>query len=483
MNQNMINRTIKNQSQINYKSGKCSFLGRRGLIKRIFMVSALFCVFWNVAAEIKEYKLSNGIPVYINDIKGNRIDCLYIIMDGGVVYLSPEFSGLEDAVTKMMLCGSKKYSYAENMSFAYETLSSFHCNSSQSGSTISVVCIDKNFDEAFNRLFDGFLNPTYEKDRYDDLMRSYTQEIQQMMNEPSSLAFYYAEVLNYAGHPFETFSSPTESSLPNITISNIKKHHDTLMDSRRIKIVACGDYEDEKLIAKLENVLGAIKSKSSPLKEKNVPPLKIGGENGLFVNEGATGTGFLLRTFESPSFFEDDYASTLLASQIFEDIMYNVVREKNGICYTPTSGLFSGRSGFGYEFLYRTSDLENFPEALDEARSIFLSGKTISGKDSKGNYILVPLEEKLEGYKNRYVNNKYQRQTTTSGIAGRICSSLLAFDNPTEIDKITEKAINTSSAEIIASFKKYWIDSPSRWICVTGTDGQEKLEKTLDRIK
>ena len=452
-------------------------------IKTVFVSVFVFFLSSFIFAGVKEFKLSNGIPVYVDDIKGNRIDCVYIILDGGVIYLSPEFSGLEDAAVEMMISGSKNYSYQENEDFCFEKQSSFSAFSGNTGSGISMTCIDKYFDETFDRFIDGFLNPSYESERYEDLMRSYRMNIQKTMNEPSQLVVFYADLLNYAGHPYETFSNPTESSLPNLTVPNIKKHHESLMDSRRIRVVACGKFDDEKLVSKLESVLGSIRAKKTPLMDKAVPPLKIHGENGLFVHEGASGTGFLMRTFESPSYYSEEYPVAILASNIFDDIMFNVVREKNGICYTPSSGVYSSPAGFGYEFLYRTSNLEDFPEALDEARKIMLEGKVIAGKDSKGNYIYVPLEEKLEGYKNSYVNNKFQRQATTSGKAGRICSSLLAFGNPYDIDKITEKALSVSDEEIVTVFKKYWIDSPSRWFCVTGADGQEKLEKTLERLK
>ena len=455
----------------------------RNMIKKLFIFALFSFVSIFSFAQIKEYKLSNEIPVYINNMIGSRIDCLYVLFDGGVVYLSPEFSGLEDAAVKMLISGSKQYSHQDNEDFRFDKQVSFSSFSGQTGSGISMTCIDKYFDETFSRFIDGLLNPAWEKEPYEDLIRSYRQNIQATMNEPSSLVFYYADLLNYSGHPYETFSNPTIDSISNITLENIKRHYKSLIDSRRLKVVVCGNFDEEKLVSKLEQTLSSVKRQNYSLIEKNVPPLKIHGENGLFVHAGASGSGFLLRTFESPSYFSEDYPLSILASSIFDDIMFNVVREKNGICYTPSSGIYSSPSGFGYEFLYRTTNLEAFPEALEEARNILLSGKVISGKDNKGNYILQPLESKLEAYKNRYVTNKYQRQTTTSGIAGRICASLLAFDDPEAVDRITEKAMNADSEKIIEVFKKYWIDSPERWFCVTGADGQEKLEKTLERIK
>lgn len=451
-------------------------------LKRSFLIilSALFslCAF-NAFSEVKEYSLSNGIPVYIDNIPENRICCVYFLVDGGVVYLSPEFSGLEDALFTMMTCGSENYSYEDNQSFAYENQTSFSSFSYYTGSGISMTCIDKYFDETFERFADGFLNPSYEEERYDDMMRMYRQNIQRTLNNPSSLVFYYAEKLTFSNHPYETSTNPTEDSLKNITIENLKKHHETLMDFRRIKVVACGDFDEEKLLSLLEQKLGSIGKQNYEILSKNVPEVQIEGENGIFVHDGAIGTGFILRSFKGPSYLSEEYPVSVMAANIYSDIMYNVVREKYGICYTPSSWISSNAAGLGYEYLYRTSDFENFKAALGEARKIVSEGKVISGKDANGEYIFAPLEEKLESYRNSYVTNRYQRQATTSGRAGRICSSLLAFGNATDIDKVTEKAISANVDEIVNVFKKYWCDSTERWFCVTGSENQMQVEKTL----
>ena len=95
---------------------KNDFLGferERLLIFAVFFCFSLFSGF----AEVRKFSLSNGIPVFIKELKGNRIASLYFAFDGGVVYLEPQDSGLEDALMKMLVSGSKKYSYNENQDF------------------------------------------------------------------------------------------------------------------------------------------------------------------------------------------------------------------------------------------------------------------------------------------------------------------------------------------------------------------------------
>ena len=63
----------------------------------IFAVFFCFSLFSGVA-EVRTFSLSNGIPVFINELKGNRIALLYFAFDGRVVYLEPPDPALEDAL-------------------------------------------------------------------------------------------------------------------------------------------------------------------------------------------------------------------------------------------------------------------------------------------------------------------------------------------------------------------------------------------------
>ena len=89
-------------------------------MKRRFVLSAfvLMLAVINVFAtkkdsKVRQYELSNGIPVYIKDAGNGDFCSIYIIVKGGVTYLTPENSGLEDAVFSMLSKGSASYTRDE----------------------------------------------------------------------------------------------------------------------------------------------------------------------------------------------------------------------------------------------------------------------------------------------------------------------------------------------------------------------------------
>lgn len=437
----------------------------------IFII-VLLCSFLN--AEIN-FELSNGIPVFIKESEDTGITSVFIVVKGGVKYLTRETSGLENALFNMMSRGSKKYSYADLQQFSFDTQSSISAYSTTDGSVLSMVSLNHYFDKTFDRFIDGFLEPSFSEKEYNNLIIQLNQSLQYKMNEPSSLGAYYANMVIYQDHPYSASTSVLPESIENITLEKLKQHHKLILDSRRIAVVAVGSFNIEKFKNSLETSLGTIQKASYELKDDNVPLVNINQKNLIIANENASNNGYIMRLFRSPEVTSEDYVVARIASAVFSDILYNVVREKNGICYTPGSDILSSNSPFGFEYLIRTSNLTDFSKYLEEARHIMKENKVIAGLNSKKEYIYKDLSEVLEGYINSYINKKYYLQDTTSGIASRMCASLLQFGDINSADLLTQKVKNVTANDVKRVFNKYWIEENSFFIAVVGPEEEDKV--------
>ena len=444
----------------------------------LILTACVFCqsVYSFDTDSVVQFNLKNGVPVYLNSIEENRIDVVYIVVKGGIQYVTKETSGLEDAVFSLLQRGSEKYSYADLQKFQYDFQSSFTSSAMRDGSVFGMTSLSHYFDETFDRFIDAFLHPLFSQKEYALLMAQYGQSIQSLLNNPSAMLFYYAQKSIYSGHPFEVSSSVTPDSLKNITLEAIKAHYTNMMDAQRICVVACGSFERASLEKKLNSTLGKIpaqRDENFSKGKKSVPKLKIEGENEIFVHEASSGTGFVMRAFASPEVSSADYPIAQIVCDIYSDILFNVVRENYGACYTPESSVLSSEAPFGFEYLYRTSDLVNFARYVEEARGIMAKGKVISGRDSRGDYVFEDLDDRLEGYINSYINRKYASDATTSGRASRMCAGLLQGDDISFSDRITEQAKRTTSKDVLRVFNLYWISESSRWFAVVSPEDEK----------
>lgn len=438
-----------------------------------FMFNAL--MFSAVDNEVQVYRLKNDIPVYVKASEDSQITAMYVVVKGGVTSLTPANSGLEELVFEMLTKGSQNYSYEDIKSFLYRTHSGISSSSIKDGSVYGMFCINKYFEETFSIYADGFFKPLFAQREYDLLMQQNRQNLQAQMNDPESILFYYLDYMIYENHPYAAKVSPTPESIANLTLEAARNYYYSLFDSRRFSIVVSGYADIENLLSLLNGSFGNIPAASGNLSEPEISAVKVEGEPVVLVHEDASGAAFIARAFSGPAVTDEDYIAAKIASDIFQNIMYNVVREKNGICYSPMSGISSSAASFGFDFLYRVTDLENFISAMNEARSIMESGKVIKGLDSKGEYIFEPLSERLQGYINSYITAKYSSQANVNGVASRMAGSLLQFGDVSGSEKLTEKAKTITVEDIERVFKKYWIDESSRWFAVVGPADEGKI--------
>jgi zinc protease len=424
------------------------------------------------STELKKYKLANQVPVYVQQNTSNRILSVYIVVQGGTALLTPDKSGLENALFAMMARGSAKYPYADVQSIEYKTKASVSPGTLDEGSILGLSCIDYYFDEMLPVLTDGFMNPAYGQTEYTNLMNEYSQRMQSIQNDPNSLLQYTASQMLYKGHPYETSTGVTAESFSNITIQNMKELHKTILDAKRISVVAVGNFDAKDLVKKLNETIGKIPVVNKNFKPATVKPLVVNGSPVVLTHPAAQGTGFLMQAFQGPSVLSADYVAGCIAANIYSELLYNVVREKYGACYTPGSDVTSSQAGVGMVYIYKASDLQNITKYIDEAQNLMEEGKLISGKNQDGSYEYATIEERIEGYRNSYLNEKYEGMQTNGGVAAKIAGSILQFNDPAKYISVMESAKKVTANDVERVFKQYWCTKNYRWFAVVGPENE-----------
>ncbi|MBP5587359.1 MAG: insulinase family protein [Treponema sp.] len=195
--------------------------------------------------------------------------------------------------------------------------------------------------------------------------------------------------------------------------------------------------------------------------------LNFEGEKVVLTHKAARGSEFTARVFATPEVTSDDYVTARIVSDIYSTTMFNIIREKYGACYTPQSWIDSSFDPVGMDAGFRVSDMDNFEKYLKECEKLMLEGKVISSVNS-GKVVYDSIDNCLKGYINSYISKKYSSQSTSSGIASRITSSILQFGDVTSADKIADKALKVTSEDVMRVFRKYWVEGKYRWFEMRG---------------
>ena len=452
----------------------------KSCIKKILFASILLTGCFHAFCEKNEecLYLSNGIPVYYEENTTNRVDSVYICVKGGVQFFTPEYSGIENAVFKMMLKGSAGYSYDNQKSFCYETRSGFGSSNGVLSSVLFMNCIDDYLLEGLPLLLDGFVNPLFAENEFTKVRNDFENDIQKTLNDPYSIGFDFLIKKVYSEHPYGSFSYPTMESLKNITLENVKKQHKKILDSSRIFIVAVTKHKAEDLIPIFEDFLGNLENKNTEYNTK-VPAVKIESKPMALVHQAASETGFIIRAFPAPSITDNDYIPFILAGSIYDKILHEVVRGKYGDCYSAWSDDFGRLSNVGYETFYRCSDITKIKLHAQEARQIMSEGKYIVGTKEDGSFVFADISAGFESFRNAEINKLYTSEVTTSSRGRKKCNSILLWNSPDGIDEQRKQLNTVTCEEVLSAFKKYFLADEEFWIGVSGPEDEEKMQNAL----
>ncbi len=446
--------------------------------------------------------LKNNIPVYFLHDEDKRVNYVHIGVRGGHTYLeSPEYSGLEEALFELMTISSRVYNQETRRVLTSDTRSSFYANTYRDGSIYSLGTTDLFIKEALPIYLDGFMNPSYTSGLYTTglykaVSNCIQKDITPAKSDPMEFLDSKVEEELSKNHPYEKSNTMTKTSYDFFTDGNgLKKWekaaqtlYNDIIRPENIFVVASGNINADYLMGELEKTLGTIAPRSSKTskdkklnKKKNrdnkemqtelagvVPPYTVTGEDEVFaLNTIPEDTGHAVYIVSAPAESDPDYLPSVIAASMYKDLLYNVVREHYGVCYTPGSYVTGGKASLGVTSLYRMSDLKHFASHVREARDYLAQGKLIDSIDKNGKYELSSVEKHLQSYKNAQIIASYSSQATVQDMGATIVYNLLAYNEPFHNSNFSSLIHDISAKDVVDVFKKYWVDAPGKWFVAT----------------
>ncbi|MBQ9238270.1 MAG: insulinase family protein [Treponema sp.] len=419
--------------------------------------------------------LSNGIPVYIEHAAPDGVSAISLAVKGGISHLTVETSGLEQALFTLMSRSSTAYDYDTRQRVLHDTHSSIDVQSRIGFSALSLTVIDDYLYDVLPLFVDGFLHPAYAADVYATMMTGYEQDVQSLLNNPQRLLDYTVTQTLYADHPYAVRTSVLPDSVHSITVDALRSLHERIVRPENIIVVASGAFAEQRFIRALDVSLGALERDGAAARSdshETVPLLTVTGAPVILSHPSARGTGFAERVFAGPARTSSDYVPAVIAADIYADILFTVVREHYGVCYTPTAYVGSSDAPLGGEYLYRLSDVTRFAAAVAEARTRMAAGQVIESIAEDGTYISVALSDRLDGYKNSYINKLYAARSTVAERTGISVFNLITYGDA-RYDEWQAAAVPALTAEdILRVFRTYWIEGESRWFVLVGPEAE-----------
>jgi zinc protease len=426
-------------------------------------------------ASLSTRTLDNGIPVVIKSNPANRVFALKVILRGTAVLTSPAKAGIESVTLQTMARGSKRYSYDALTALAYYRSSAIATvSSSYDYSSFDLVTFDKYFDETFDAFSSCFTEPTLLEADFRTALNGFRASHSQAMADPYNFATAVLHQAEFKDHPYAADPAGTDSSIASLTLEDAKAHYASLIVPERMAIVAVGNFDETKLMGQLNAAFG--KLPASGLKIPETKRHEAKRDLILAPFPSSPGVAYVRGDYPAPKPTDKDWTAYSLSSMILSELLFNVVRNKYGACYTPFSNVYGFQNPYGSVGIYKTSVPAEVKSYIDEAIGLLADGKTPNLKGLPG-IEYANLSDTLEAYKAKYVNVFYSKQQTNIEVAGQIAASLVAYGQAEEYLKLIDKLKPVKADDVAKAAKKYLVEGKTSWIVVTDQAGLDSVRK------
>ena len=405
------------------------------------------------AALFLEFSLSNGIPVVLKNIPSEKNIELRVLFEGGASTSQRGKSGL-DLFTFELL--SQNPAVKELVSHG-----KYFCVNicSNDFSTYGFSSAAADFEEAFAAFAESLLQPNFSHEDY--LKKKSAAEsaaFDRSENPRFALLDSIAENL-LRSHPY--YDGVFYKTASRISEDDVEKNLKNLLDARRMKIIAAGNFsaakDDEKktklsqeaLFAKnaekihemLENIFGAIlpgEFSAPQIPAINFPNKK--SEKKEF--EFAGNYYYAALAQKSPARGADDYEAFALATLVADHILRREIVQKN-LATSCGTAVLNGKQSIVLIVANGINEGGDIKENIENALKKNLSAEEIS-----------PL---LNAFKNIYASKIYASEKNCYATLEQIASSIFYEGSASAYLNRIEKIEKISVKEVCAAYEKYFL--------------------------
>ncbi|HOX92680.1 MAG TPA: pitrilysin family protein, partial [Spirochaetales bacterium] len=345
--------------------------------------------------------LSNGVVVIVKKNPANRVFSLKVAYKGGVAMTTPEQAGIEAMTLALMARGSERYSYMDIQRIQYEKSSSVgYTSQGYDWSSFDLATIDKYWDDMFEVFADCLLKPAFLSSQFNLVQNDFKVSIQKSNSDPYNVAVAKLHEKMFAGHPYQADYAGSVATVSSMTLEQVKAYYDKCLQADRMAIIAVGNFDTDKLVAKLEATIGKMPRTGVvvPKIERYQPKAELYLER----FDKSKGIAYVRGDYPLADVTSPDFATLQLGFSILNELLFSVVRTDHGACYSTWSNAHGFLNPYGSLVVYKTDKPEAVKGWVDECIALLASGKTLNLKGGGQKY--APIADSIEAYKAKYVN-------------------------------------------------------------------------------
>lgn len=405
---------------------------------------------------IQNYKLSNGLPVWIveqHEVPVAQIDL--IVRSGSAA--DPEGKYGVASLTATMLdegAGSRDaLAIADAIDFLGADLTT---SSAIDASSVRLHCPVARLEEALPLMADVALRPTFPEKELERIRTERLTALQQSKDDPAEIVrAAFPLVVFGPSHRYGTGAIGTSASLKALGVSDLRAFHSTHFGPANAALMVAGDVKPDTLVPILEKAFGSWKGTAGAAAAKVPEPPQLRSRRVVVVDKpGAAQSQIRIGWVGVPRSTQDFYTlqvlNTILGGSFTSRLNQNL-REEHGYAYGAGSA-FDMRRVAGSFFATAGVQTDKTAESL---REFF----------NELNGMLKPIPPDEIAKARNYLALSYPRDFETTRDLSAQLSQMYVYDLPKDYFNTYIQKIQAVTAEDVQRAAKQYIQ-PERFAVV-----------------
>jgi zinc protease len=206
----------------------------------------------------------------------------------------------------------------------------------------------------------------------------------------------------YAGHPYINRPQGTAETVGRLTVDDLRRYHQKMMQTSRLLLVIVGDLDAQQLRDRIAASFGRLPPGS--YREEAVPQLLFNAPS-VDVTQRGLPTNYVQGLFAAPPLTSPDIYPMRVAATILRDRVNEEVRNKRNLSYAPFA--FLGSQGANIGGIYVSAVDANYAVSLMLGEIVRLQHERIEPED-------------VTGVVSQYLTGYYLDQEANSAQAGEL---------------------------------------------------------------
>ncbi|HEX8845370.1 MAG TPA: pitrilysin family protein [Pyrinomonadaceae bacterium] len=318
------------------------------------------------AALVTEFDV-NGLKVLIKRRAGSQTVAAGLFFRGGSRNITTENAGIESLMLDVAEEGSVNFPREKLRAELARMGTVMGSSENYDYSVLSLTSTRSNFDRSWEIFADIALRPTFTKEDFDLVKSRKLSALADDSDDPDTYLQRLQERVAYAGHPYLNRPAGTVESLSRLTLEDIRKYHQQLMQTSRLLLVIVGDLDAAQVRDRIAASFG--KLPRGTYRVEPVPQLTFEAPTVEITQRGLP-TNYIQGLFTAPSLTTPDIYPMEVASSILRDRVFEEVRVKRNLSYAPNAFLNSQGANVGGIYVTAVDANQAVRVMLDEIKRL-----------------------------------------------------------------------------------------------------------------